>query len=65
MMEERKKTDKYQHRILYLTDACPNSGEYGPDSLLGMMTAASEHKIYSTIFGLGLDFNTGLVDHIT
>lgn len=50
---------------MYLTDACPNQGEIHPDSLLGMTTSASENKIYSTFFGIGLDFNTQLIEQIT
>jgi Ca-activated chloride channel family protein len=57
--------DEYENRIIFLTDAMPNIGETSESGLLGMLKKNSENKIYTTFIGMGVDFNTELVDYIT
>lgn len=56
---------EYENRIIFLTDAMPNTGETSKEGLLGMTETNSENKIYSTFIGIGLDFNTELIELIT
>ncbi len=57
--------EEYEYRIFFMTDAMPNRGITSPGSLLYMNKEASEqNKIYTTFFGVGLDFNTELIEQI-
>jgi Ca-activated chloride channel family protein len=57
--------EEYENRIIFLTDAMPNVGELNEESLLGMTEKNAENKIYSTFIGIGVDFNTDLIEYIT
>ena len=56
---------EYENRIIFLTDAMPNLGVIDENSLLGMTENNSENKLYSTFIGIGVDFNTELIEIIT
>jgi Ca-activated chloride channel family protein len=56
---------KFENRIVFLTDAQPNRGETSETGLLGMATKAANRGIYTTFVGIGVDFNTELVEAIT
>lgn len=56
---------EYENRIIFLTDAMPNQGETSEKGLLGMTRSAAARGIYGTFIGIGLDFNTELVEAIT
>lgn len=56
---------EYENRIIFLTDAMPNLGETSQEGLLGMTEKNSENKIYASFIGIGVDFNTELVEFIT
>ena len=55
---------KYENRILFLTDAMPNTGAISKGKLLDLVKTASKEGIYTTFVGVGLDFNTNLVDFL-
>jgi Ca-activated chloride channel family protein len=55
----------YENRIIFLTDAMPNTGETGEYSLLSLLKNNSYDNIYTTFIGIGVDFNTQLVESIT
>jgi Ca-activated chloride channel family protein len=56
----------YENRMVVLTDAMPNVGRTSDDGLRGRLeTAASETGAHATFVGVGVDFNTELVDEIT
>jgi Ca-activated chloride channel homolog len=57
--------DNYENRIIILTDAMPNTGEIGEWSMLNTLKRNAADHIYSTIIGVGVDFNTELIDYIT
>lgn len=57
--------DEYENRIIFLTDAMPNQGDFSGEGLLGMTKANSLDRLYSTFIGIGVDFNTELVEIIT
>jgi Ca-activated chloride channel family protein len=55
----------YENRIIFLTDAMPNTGETGEYSLLRILKNNAENHIYTTFIGIGVDFNTELIEYIT
>jgi Ca-activated chloride channel family protein len=55
----------YENRIIFLTDAMPNTGETGEYSLLRLLKSNADDHIYTTFIGIGVDFNTELIDYIT
>jgi Ca-activated chloride channel family protein len=57
--------DEYENRIIFLTDAMPNIGETSREGLLGMAEKNAENHVYTTFIGIGVDFNTELVEYIT
>ncbi len=42
----------------------PNSGDNTPGGLLNMNKKSAEKGIYTTFFGVGIDFNTQLIEQI-
>lgn len=57
--------EEYDNRIIFLTDAMPNSGELSSRSLFGMVKSASKKDIYTSFIGIGVDFNSDLVEIVT
>jgi Ca-activated chloride channel family protein len=55
----------YENRIIFITDAMPNRGELRKKGLFGMIKSASEKKIYTSVIGVGVDFNNDLVEAVT
>ena len=62
---ELTNNDEYENRIIVLTDAMPNIGETSDESLIGMVRKNAENEIYTTFLGIGVDFNTELIEEIT
>ena len=58
-------TTEYENRIIFLTDAMPNTGRVDKDSLIGMAKDNADDKIFTTFIGIGVDFNTELIEHMT
>ena len=58
------KETKTQNRIIFLTDAQPNTGETNKEGLLGMVKDNVKRKIYTSFIGVGVDFNTELIEFI-
>ncbi len=56
---------EYENRIIFLTDAMPNSGELRRDRLFGLARSASDRDIHTTFIGVGVDFNSDLVEYIS
>lgn len=67
LFEEYKDADtqEYENRIIFLTDAMPNTGNTSKNGLLNQTETNSENKIYTTFIGIGVDFNTELIETIT
>lgn len=57
--------EEYENRIIFLTDAMPNIGDTSKDGLLGMTAENAKNGIYTTFIGIGVDFNTELIEGIT
>jgi Ca-activated chloride channel family protein len=56
---------EYENRIIFLTDAMPNIGETGDLGLFRVLEDNADHGVYTTFIGIGVDFNTELVEAIT
>ncbi|MFH0862407.1 MAG: VWA domain-containing protein [Candidatus Altiarchaeota archaeon] len=56
---------EYENRVIFLTDAMPNTGQTGEESLLGQLRRNADKGIYATFIGIGVDFNTELAGGIT
>lgn len=56
---------EYENRIIFLTDAMPNTGKTGEDSFLGVLENNADDHLYTTFIGIGVDFNSELIEHIT
>ncbi|MFC2068387.1 VWA domain-containing protein [Chloroflexota bacterium] len=56
---------EYENRIIFLTDAMPNLGDTSEKGLLGMTRGSADQGIYTTFVGIGVDFNTELIEYIT
>ena len=56
---------EYENRIIFLTDAMPNLGETDDLGLFRMLADNADQGIYTTFIGIGVDFNTKLVEEIT
>ncbi|MBP7866827.1 MAG: VWA domain-containing protein [Acidobacteria bacterium] len=55
----------YENRILFLTDAMPNTGVTDPEGLLELSRKNADRRIFTTFIGVGVDFNTELVAGIS
>ncbi|MCK5683624.1 VWA domain-containing protein [bacterium] len=58
-------TNDYEDRIIFLTDAMPNYGTISKGGLFQLTKENSEKDLYTSFIGIGIDFNTELVEHIT
>ena len=56
---------EYENRIIFLTDAMPNMGETDKLGLYRMLEDNADQGIYTTFIGIGVDFNTELVESIS
>ena len=54
-----------ENRIIFITDAMPNLGETAEGGLLSILEENANEGIYTTFIGVGVDFNTELVEKIT
>ena len=54
-----------ENRIIFLTDAMPNLGRTNEGDLINIAEKNANKGIHSTFIGIGVDFNTQLVEHIT
>ncbi len=54
----------FENRIIFLTDAMPNLGVTGSDDLMNIAAGAAKNRIHTTFIGIGLAFNTDLINRI-
>ena len=55
----------YENRMISLTDAMPNLGALSEEGLLGISQGNADRGVYATFIGVGIDFNSELVEAIT
>ena len=58
-------SDEYENRIIVITDAMPNTGRTDREGLIGMVENNADDGIYTTFIGVGVDFNTQLIQTIS
>jgi Ca-activated chloride channel family protein len=58
-------SSEYENRIILLTDAQPNTGDYSGSGLAYAAERNAANRIYTTVIGIGVDFNTQLIEQIT
>jgi Ca-activated chloride channel family protein len=57
--------ETFENRIVFMTDAMPNLGSTSDAAFLARLRDNAAIRLYSTVIGIGLDFNTALVEKIT
>ena len=57
--------DEYENRIILITDAMPNYGKISKEGLLSYVKGNAKEGIFTTFIGVGVDFNTGLIEEIS
>jgi len=62
---EKKDPKEYENRIIFITDAMPNRGELDKNGLFQMVDNAAKKGIYTSFIGVGVDFNTDLVERVS
>lgn len=60
--EEMLNDPEYENRIIVITDAMPNLGTTSRDTLAEKVKKNAENKIYTTFVGVGVDFNTEVIE---
>jgi len=65
LFEELGATNEYEQRIIFLTDAMPNQGDTSSGGLFEMVEENAQDHVYTTFIGVGVDFQTELVERIT
>jgi Ca-activated chloride channel homolog len=55
----------YESRIILLTDAMPNTGDTSAGSLSAMVATSAAARIFTTFIGIGVDFNSSLIELLT
>lgn len=58
-------SDEFENRIIFLTDAQPNRGDISETGMLGVAKSNADKKVHTTFIGIGVDFNTELIELIT
>ena len=56
---------EYENRMIVLTDAQPNTGDTSLSNYFNIIKNNANSRIYCTFIGIGLDFDSQLVDQIT
>lgn len=56
---------EYDNRIIVITDAMPNAGVTNKKGLLQYVNENSNNGIYTSFIGVGVDFNTNVIEEIS
>jgi len=62
---ENANQNEYENRIIFLTDAQPNTGDTSENGFMELVNQNASRKTYMTFIGIGVDFNTQLIEAIT
>lgn len=62
---DKVSVDGYENRIIFLTDAMPNLGDITRGGLVKAASDNAGRGIHTTFIGIGIDFNTELVEALT
>lgn len=61
----RNPGDGREPRVIYVTDAMPNTGQVGGESLREYLGGQADDGVYSTFVGVGVDFNSPFVQTVS
>lgn len=56
---------QYENRVIVMTDAMPNLGNTDDKAFLERIRNNTRARLYTTVIGIGVDFNTELTERIT
>ena len=56
---------EYENRIIVITDAMPNMGTTSRNDLAKYIKENADNKIYTTFIGVGVDFNTEVIETLS
>ncbi len=56
---------EYANRLIFITDAMPNQGEFGANGLHGLIEVYAARGVQTALLGVGVDFQTELVEALT
>jgi Ca-activated chloride channel homolog len=56
---------EYENRMMVFTDAQPNTGDISSWGFLDITSNNANRRIYTTFIGIGVDFNSQLIERIT
>lgn len=56
---------EYENRMMVFTDAQPNTGDISTRGFNAIAATNAERRIYTTFIGIGVDFNSQLIEQIT
>ena len=67
MFDEFENADptEYENRVVFVTDAMPNTGDTTRSGLLDRIEENADRGVHTTFVGVGVDYNTELVEGIT
>ena len=67
LMRPARESDprQYENRIVFMTDAMPNIGDTSDKAFLSRIEDNAKARLYATVIGIGVDFNTALTQAIT
>lgn len=65
LFEQYYNDEEYENRIIVITDAMPNYGDTSEQGLASYVQNNANNGIYTTFIGVGIDFNTELVNNLT
>ena len=57
--------DEYENRMIVITDAMPNYGTTSKAGLMSYVEKNAENGIYTSFIGVGVDFNSELIEQIS
>lgn len=57
--------DEFENRIVFMTDAMPNTDDTSESGLLELTRSMANRRIHLTFIGMGVDFNSQMVKSIT
>lgn len=64
-VSELEYSDEYENRIIFITDAMPNTGNTSEEGLLRQVNQHAQDNIYTTFIGVGVDFQAELIESIS
>lgn len=57
--------NEWENRVIFMTDAMPNTCDTSEEGLLAITRENARKRIYLSFVGIGLDFNSQLIESIT